>query len=105
MLHAFAIEPSGQIFRNITRSIAAQKPRPVRNGDVIKARRRKRLVERGRDVGGALGETSLSRVRSATTSLRAVASRQRSFSPDVAARAVLPANRRLPASRNSLDQP
>jgi len=37
MLHAFAIEPSGQIFRNLTRSIAAQKPRPVRNGDVIKA--------------------------------------------------------------------
>ena len=32
--------------------------------------------------------------------------RRRSFtSPDVAARAVSPANRRLPASRNSLDQP
>src|SRR6478609_249005 len=47
-----------------------------------------------------------SRVRSATTSLRAVASRRRSFtSPDVAARAVSPASRRLPASRNSLDQP
>src|ERR1700681_4405028 len=47
-----------------------------------------------------------SRVRSATTSFKAVASRRRSFtSPDVAARAVSPANRRLPASRNSLDQP
>src|SRR5882757_3802866 len=47
-----------------------------------------------------------SRVRSATTSFNAVASRRRSFtSPDVAARAVSPANRRLPASRNSFDQP
>src|SRR5258708_5465545 len=47
-----------------------------------------------------------SRVRSATTSFKAVASRRRSFtSPDVAARAVSPANRRLPASRNSFDQP
>src|SRR5882757_6683677 len=47
-----------------------------------------------------------SRVRSATTSFNAVASRRRSFtSPGVAARAVSPANRRLPASRNSLDQP
>src|SRR6202140_4195816 len=47
-----------------------------------------------------------SRVRSATTSFKAVASRRRSFtSPDVAPRAVSPANRRLPASRNSLDQP
>src|SRR6476620_9566503 len=46
-----------------------------------------------------------SRVRSATTSFKAVASRRRSFtSPDVAARAVSPANRRLPASRNSFDQ-
>src|SRR5665647_2448321 len=45
-----------------------------------------------------------SRVRSATTSFNAVASRRRSFtSPGVAARAVSPANRRLPASRNSLD--
>src|SRR5271165_3354016 len=47
-----------------------------------------------------------SRVRSATTSFKAMASRRRSFtSPEVAARAVSPANRRLPASRNSLDQP
>src|SRR5665213_4050142 len=47
-----------------------------------------------------------SRVRSATTSFKADVSRRRSFtSPDVAARAVSPANRRLPASRNSLDQP
>src|SRR4029079_11601339 len=47
-----------------------------------------------------------SRVRSATTSSKAQAPRRRSFtSPDVAARAVSPANRRLPASRNSLDQP
>src|SRR5271163_2181607 len=47
-----------------------------------------------------------SRVRSATTSFKADVSRRRSFtSPEVAARAVSPANRRLPASRNSLDQP
>src|SRR5258708_19692696 len=47
-----------------------------------------------------------SRVRSATTSFKAEASRRRSFtSPDVAARAVSPPNRRLPAPRNSLDQP
>src|SRR5215471_12576237 len=47
-----------------------------------------------------------SRVRSATTSFKAAASRRRSFtSPDVAARAVSPASRRLPASRNSFDQP
>src|ERR1700746_1420867 len=47
-----------------------------------------------------------SKVRSATTSFKAAASRRRSFtSPDVAARAVSPANRRLPASKNSFDQP
>src|SRR6476660_4611237 len=47
-----------------------------------------------------------SRVRSATTSFKAMASRRRSFtSPEVAARAVSPAKRRLPASRNSFDQP
>src|SRR6185312_5193825 len=47
-----------------------------------------------------------SRVRSATTSFKAAVSRRRSFtSPEVAARAVSPASRRLPASRNSFDQP
>src|SRR3974390_113087 len=47
-----------------------------------------------------------SRVRSATTSFNAAVSRRRSFtSPEVAERAVSPARRRLPASRNSLDQP
>src|ERR1700743_1253572 len=47
-----------------------------------------------------------SRVRSATTSFNAPASRRSSLpSPKVAARAVPPASRRLPASRNSLDQP
>ena len=47
-----------------------------------------------------------SRVRSATTSLSACVSRRRSFtSSDVAARAVSPARRFLPASRNSFDQP
>src|SRR6478735_4781113 len=46
------------------------------------------------------------RGRSATTSFNAEASRRRSFtSPEVAARAVSPARRRLPASRNSFDQP
>src|SRR3984957_15911542 len=47
-----------------------------------------------------------SRVRSATTSFNACASRRRSFtSSEVAARAVSPASRLLPASRNSFDQP
>src|ERR1700712_1880293 len=47
-----------------------------------------------------------SRTRSATTSFSAPASRRRSLtSSAVAARAVSPANRFLPASRNSLDQP
>src|SRR5205823_5327174 len=47
-----------------------------------------------------------SRVRSATTSFKAEASRRRSFtSSDVAARAVSPASRFLPASRKSFDQP
>jgi hypothetical protein len=46
-----------------------------------------------------------SSVRSATHSFRARASRRRSCtSPVVAARAVSPANRRLPASINSFDQ-
>ncbi len=47
-----------------------------------------------------------SKVRSATDSFNSEASRRRSLtSPDVAERAVSPARRRLPASRNSLDQP
>jgi len=47
-----------------------------------------------------------SRVRSATTSFSAWASRRRSLtSSDVAARAVSPASLFLPASRNSLDHP
>ena len=46
-----------------------------------------------------------SRVSSATTSFRADASRRRSLtSSEVAARAVSPASRFLPASRNSFDQ-
>src|SRR3981189_1098031 len=46
-----------------------------------------------------------SRVRSATTSFKAVASRRRSFtSPDVAARAVSPANRRLPVAHQAQSQ-
>src|SRR5271165_5545275 len=46
-----------------------------------------------------------SRVSSATTSFRAPSSRRRSFtSSDVAARAVSPASRFLPASRKSFDQ-
>src|SRR5919107_1008919 len=47
-----------------------------------------------------------SSVRSATTSFRALVSRRSAFtSSEVAARAVSPARRLLPASRNSLDQP
>ena len=47
-----------------------------------------------------------SRVRSATTSFRADASCRSSLtSADLGARAVSPANRPFPASRNSLDQP
>ena len=44
--------------------------------------------------------------RAATTSFKACVSRRRSFtSSEVAARAVSPASRLLPASRNSFDQP
>src|SRR3954470_8611418 len=49
--------------------------------------------------------TRFSRVRSATTSLSAMASRRRSLpSSEVAARAVSPARRFFPASRKSFDQ-
>jgi hypothetical protein len=44
MLHALAFEPLGQIVCHVARPIVAEKPRPVRNGDVIKARCRERLV-------------------------------------------------------------
>jgi len=53
MLHTLAFEPVGQIACNIRSAVVAEKPWPVRNGDVIKARCRQRLVKRGRDVGSA----------------------------------------------------
>src|SRR6266852_4820301 len=37
MLHALAFEPLGQIVRDVTRSIVAQKLGPLRDGDVVKA--------------------------------------------------------------------
>ena len=56
-------------------------------------------------VASAGERVSVSRVRSATHSFSARASRRRSWtSPVVAARAVSPASRRLPASMNSFDQ-
>ena len=42
VLHALVFEPVGQIACNIRRAIVAEQPRPVRNGDVIKARCRQR---------------------------------------------------------------
>ena len=57
VLHALGFEPLAQITRDVIRSIVAQKPGPLRNGDVIKACGCERLVERGRDVGGAHGGT------------------------------------------------
>ena len=50
MLHAVAFEPLGQIVRDVRRAIVAQKPGPRRHGDVVKARGRERLVERGRNA-------------------------------------------------------
>ena len=52
MLHAFMFEPPGQIVRDVTRSVVAQKPRSLLYVDVVQTRGRQRLVERGRDVGG-----------------------------------------------------
>jgi hypothetical protein len=37
MLHVFALEPSGQIVRDVTRSVVAQKPWSLRDGDVVEA--------------------------------------------------------------------
>ena len=37
MLHVFALEPRGQIVRDVTRSVVAQKPRSLRDGDVVEA--------------------------------------------------------------------
>lgn len=45
MLHALVFEPLGQVTRDLALPIVAQKPWPVCNGDVVKARGRKRLVE------------------------------------------------------------
>src|SRR5271157_4987082 len=37
VLHVLVFEPLAQITRDVTRSIVAQKPGPLRNGDVVKA--------------------------------------------------------------------
>ena len=37
VLHALGFEPLAQITRDVTRSGVAQKPGPLRNGDVVKA--------------------------------------------------------------------
>src|SRR3954447_15578186 len=57
MLHVFALEPSGQIVRDVTRSVVAQKPWSLRDGDVVEAGSCECLIERGGDVGGAHGGT------------------------------------------------
>ncbi len=57
MLHALLVEPLGQIVRHVTRTIVAEKPWPVRDGDVVKAGCSECLVEGGRDVGSAHGGT------------------------------------------------
>ena len=53
MLHVLVPEPRRQITCNIGCAIVAEQSRPLRDGDIIEARRRKRLIERCRDVGGA----------------------------------------------------
>ena len=35
VLHALVFKPPGQIVRDVTRSIVAEKPRPLRDGDVV----------------------------------------------------------------------
>jgi hypothetical protein len=57
MLHALLVEPLGQIVRHVTRTIVAEKPWPVRDGDVVKAGYSECLVEGGCDVGSAHGGT------------------------------------------------
>jgi hypothetical protein len=44
MLHVFALKPRGQIVRDVTRSVVAQKPRALRNGDAVEAGGCERLV-------------------------------------------------------------
>ena len=53
MLHVLAFEPFGEIVRDVTRPIIAQKPWPLPDADVVKAAGRERPVEGVRDVGGA----------------------------------------------------
>ena len=43
MLHSLVFEPLCQIVSDVTRSIVAQKPGPLRDGDVVKAGGRERL--------------------------------------------------------------
>ena len=50
MFHSAIVELFGQIAGYVAGAIVAEQSRPLRDGDVIEARRRKRLIERGRDV-------------------------------------------------------
>ncbi|MBB4399030.1 hypothetical protein GGD62_008178 [Bradyrhizobium sp. ERR14] len=45
MLHALLVEPLGQIIRHVTRTIVAEQPWPVREGDLVKAGCGECLVE------------------------------------------------------------
>lgn len=52
--HALLVEPLGRIIRHATRSIVAEKPSTVREGDVVKGRIGECLVEGGCDVKTAM---------------------------------------------------
>ena len=86
-----AKELAEQVIREIRRSTRRQ----------FSAEEKIRIV-----LSGLRGEDSIAeRVSSATTSFNALASRRSALtSSEVAARAVSPARRFLPASRNSFDQ-
>ena len=53
VLHVLALEPGGEIVRDVARSVVAQKPWPLHDGDVVETGGRERLFERGSDVGSA----------------------------------------------------
>ena len=50
VLDVLVLEPRRQITCNIGCAVVAEQWWPLRDSDVIEARRRKRLIERGRDV-------------------------------------------------------
>ena len=59
MLHAPALEPGGQILRDVGGSIVRQQPRPVDNRDLIKPAGSQRQIECLGDIAGPHGGAEL----------------------------------------------